>query len=104
MNMTMPTLFSTSRTLMMMMAFAGCLAEATDDPTVDESSSELVQPAAVVLPGSAPTLVASLKLPGGHVVEFHDFGTAALIVEAGAAYTAPVLDSADPISADQLAG
>jgi len=51
----------------------------------------------------APTPVASLKLTGGQVIEFYDFGTAALVTETAAAYVSPVLNS-ESLPADQLVG
>jgi len=95
-----------ARILILTMLFAGCVTygETQGDQTADEHTSEFAQKV-VQVPSSVPdsTLVASLKLTAGHVVEFHDFGSSALIVEAAAAYTPPALSFAGPISADQIA-
>jgi hypothetical protein len=85
--------------------FAGCIPpdEAQSDPAVDDHTGELGQSVvATGSPGSAPVPVASLTLTAGHVIEFYDFGGAALIVESGAAYTSPALNSAGKMPADQL--
>jgi hypothetical protein len=69
---------------------------------VDAPNSEPATLARVESAASTPTLIASLKLKSGHVLEFYDFGQAVLITEAGAAYTSPALNSAGSTSADQL--
>jgi hypothetical protein len=88
------------------MSLAGCATatgdDAPGDQAADVATDESAQPIALAAgSGSPATLVASLKLEGGQVIEFHDFGGSALIVESAAAYTRPVLDSAEP-TADQL--
>ena len=95
-----------TRVLMTMMSLAGCVTatgdDAQGDQVADVATGESAQQVALAPgSGSPATLVAALKLEGGHVIEFHDFGSSALIVEAAAAYTPPVLDSAEPTS-DQL--
>lgn len=102
----MTALSAMTKTVMMTMTLAGCLVadEAQRDPVLDERAGELVQRAAgAANPGSAPTPVASLTLTSGQIVEFYDFGSAALIVETGAAYSSPAVNSAGAIPADQLA-
>ena len=103
--MRMPVRCAMTQVFMATMTYAGCTTtlEAPSDLAVDERGGELVQAmAGVTSPTSAPAPVASLKLTSGHVVEFYDFGGAALIVEAGAAYTAPALNLPGPIPTDQL--
>jgi hypothetical protein len=100
-------LLAMTQTFVIAATFAGCIPpdEAQRDPAVDDHTGELGQSVvASGSPGSAPVPVASLTLTAGHVVEFYDFGGAALIVEAGAAYTSPALNSAGPIPVDQLSG
>lgn len=75
----------------------GC-ATSTDDP---RSEPEALARVEGEVSTSAP-LVASLTLTSGQVLDFYDFGTTALIVETGAAYMSPVLNSKDSIPPDQI--
>jgi hypothetical protein len=98
--------FTLARILIATISFAGCATndETPGDQAADEPTGESAQQIArVPVAGPASTLVASLKLATGQVIEFHDFGGSALIVESAAAYTPPVLNSAGPTSADELA-
>lgn len=88
------------------MSLAGCATATDDDAPGDQAADVATDESAQAVglepgSGSPATLVASLKLEGSHVIEFYDFGGSALIVETAAAYTTPVLDSADP-TPDQL--
>lgn len=90
----------------MSLFFAGCIThdDIRDNQTADDHTGESAQQVTgVASPSSAPVPIASLKLTSGHVVEFYDFGEAALIVESGAAYTSPTLDLVDTTPPDQLA-
>jgi len=103
--MRMRVRYAMSHVFMATMMYTGCIPtlETPSDQAVDERGGEVLQAVAgVTSPGSAPAPIASLKLTSGHVVEFYDFGGAALIVEAGAAYMAPALNSPGPIPTDQL--
>lgn len=53
--------------------------------------------------GETPKPVASLALSNGNTVAFYDFGTAALVMESGKAYTTPALKhSKTPLRPEQL--
>lgn len=78
----------------------GC-ATSAEDPSGDPGHVANVE-AAISAP-AAPTPVASLKLTGGQVIEFYDFGDTALITETAAAYVSPVLNSKSS-PADDLVG
>lgn len=75
----------------------GCAAIDADTP-----SDESAEVAPVTGVESTPPLVASLKLKSGQVIDFYDFGQAALIVESGAAYMTPAFQSRGPSAPDQL--
>ncbi len=71
-----------------------------DDGTLAaQAPSDAAGPADV---SKTPTPVASLTLKNGNTVEFYDFGTAGLVMESGAAYTAPVVTGNQKISPEEL--
>jgi hypothetical protein len=94
----LPMSYETTPTLLLAGLFGcmlGCATEA-------EPSDKLADVVAVEEALSSPTPVASLKLTSGSTVDFYDFGSAALVVETGAAYSSPALNIKGSIPLDQL--
>ncbi len=72
----------------------------TDDSTLAaQDPSDAAGPSGV---STTPTPVASLTLKNGNILEFYDFGTAGLVMESGAAYTAPVVTGNQTIAPEEL--
>lgn len=80
-----------------------CGVAGADAPGDEAGDPATVEPAAVERIAGTPAPVASVTLTAGHVVEFYDFGTTALIVETAPAYTPPAYNHTGPTSPDQLA-